>query len=485
MYQTLKNAFIGLDTYYQVASGETLRRIYLDSGASTLMMKPPNDAVQLMLNHYANTHTTVHTSAKITTSAFNWAHERVLEFVGANKDEYMCSFIGNGVTAAANRVAAGLAMLRPEKNVVLISSMEHHSNDLPHRQHTQIVEHIALTGSGQQSGQICLEHLETLLKTHQGKVSYVAITGVSNVTGIINPLQEIARLVHKYDAYLVVDGAQMAAHVPVYVTRDDVDFFLFSGHKVYAPGSPGVLVGRTSLINAMSPHQLGGGMVKTVSKWGYTLVDDLIEREQAGTPNITGAILLACALECLSRAGMEKVYQEELALVQWAIEQLNTCQTIFIYGDLNTSQRVASIVFNLDGIGHGLVAAILNDYFGIAVRNQCFCAHPYVQELLTEEFEALANETMDNETLEATVQDRRGMVRVSFGLYTTKGDIIALVKALKDIEKNIDFYRQHYIRHQDGSYSHKTFDSQAVQNFSLTALLDQLINSNMPQQDNT
>jgi len=474
LYKTLKTAFIGLNTHYKLANGQTVRRIYLDSGASTLMMKPAHDAVQSYLAHYANTHTTVHTSGKITSATMTWAHNRVLEFVGADNSEYLCTFIGNGTTAAANRVAEGLSTLRPEKNVVLISSMEHHSNDLPHRAHSKTVAHIPLTGTGQLSGQVCIKGLEELLEQHKNKVNYVALTAVSNVTGIINPIQEIATLVHRYDAYLVVDGAQMVAHAPIDLNSAGIDFFLFSGHKVYAPGSPGVLIGKRSIINHMQPSQFGGGMVESVSKWGYVLSDDPLEREHAGTPNIPGAITLACVLESLSRVGMQTIFEQERELISDALEKLSSCPTIIIYGEQH-SQRVASIAFNLKGIGHSLVAAILNDYHGIAVRNQCFCAHPYVQEMLTEEFEELACENLENDALEELIQDRRGMVRASFGLYTTKEDIHELTNALIDIEDNIETYREYYNKQKDGSYTHKTFDSLAEQSFNILYELDKAL----------
>jgi len=474
LYKTLKNAFIGLNTRYKLANGKTARRVYLDSGASTLMMKPANDAVQSYLAHYANTHTTVHTSAKITSTTMTWAYNRVLDFVGADRNEYLCAFLGSGTTAAANRVADGLANLRPEKDVVLISSMEHHSNDLSHRAYSKTVEHIPLTGSGLLSGQVCIEGLKKLLEQYKNRVNYVAITGVSNVTGIINPIQEIAELVHRYDAYLVVDGAQMVAHMPVAMNTTDIDFFLFSGHKIYAPGSPGVLIGKRSIVDAMKPFQFGGGMVESVSKWGYVLSDDPLEREHAGTPNIPGAITLACALESLSRVGMQTIFEKERELIQYTLKKLETCRTSIIYGE-QQSLRVASIAFNLKGIGHGLVAAILNDYHGIAVRNQCFCAHPYVQEMLIEEIEELACEDLDNDALEELIQDHRGMVRASFGLYTTEEDINALVNALINIEDNIDTYKTHYDKKKDGSYSHKTFGSDTQQYFSIVDELEKCL----------
>lgn len=475
MYRQLKKAFIGLNTRYKLANKNTTRRIYLDSGASTLMLKPAYRATESYLSHYANTHTTVHTSAKITSKTYDWAHKSILNFTGANHAHYLCTFIGSGTTAAANRVAMGLHLLRPEKSVVLVSTMEHHSNDLPHRNFAKHVEHIPLHGQQSTLGEIDLTALKDLLEKHKNNINYVAITAVSNVTGIINPIKKIAALVHKYDAYLVVDGAQMVAHMPVQLSDLDIDFFLFSGHKAYAPGSPGVLIGKKEIMTDFPPAQYGGGMVSAVTKWGYQLVEETQEREYAGTPNIPGIIMLACALECLNKMGMEKIYSEEKELMCYTLKALQTCRTLKIYGDIENSQRISSIAFNLKDIGHGLVAAILNDYHGIAVRNQCFCAHPYVQEMLSDEFEILAAEHIDNETLEKHIQDRRGMVRASFGLYTTKDDINELVNALQNIEKNIEYYREFYLSHDDGSYSHKTYDSLESNTFDIVDELNKTL----------
>ncbi len=467
----LRQAFIGLDTRYPLADGSTRRRIYLDSSASTLMLEPAFEAARHYLSHYANTHTTVHTAAKITARTMRWAGDTTLKFLGADPQHYLATFLGSGATAAANRAAAGLAQLRPERGVVLVSGMEHHSNDLPHRRHSKTVEHIPLQGGGPHPGAVDLGALAALLGKYEGQVNYVAVTGVSNVTGTINPLREIAALAHQHGAYLLVDGAQMSAHAPANLSANGIDLYLFSGHKVYAPGSPGILVGRRELIGAMPPHEVGGGMVAAVSKWGYDLAESLADREQAGTPNILGTITLACVLKTLQQAGMETIFAEEKALLRWSLEQLRQCHTITLYGEMETSERVGAIAFNLDGIGHGLVAAILNDYHAIAVRNECFCAHPYVQEMLSEEFASLNLDGLDNDAINRLFQDRRGMVRASFGLYTRREDIAALVAALKDIETNIERYRPLYRAYPDGRYEHRSFSPDPSALFDIDAAL--------------
>lgn len=461
-YEQIKSQFLGLDTQYPLADGRITRRIYLDSGASSLMLKPALAAVLDYLPHYANTHTTVHTSARITAQAMDWAHHKALEFTHADPEHYVSIFMGSGTTAPANRLAHGLRTLRPVRDIVLISTLEHHSNDLPHRAYGNLIEHIPLCGTGPQLGNIDLRALESLLQRHAGHVNYIAVTGVSNVTGVINPLAEIAELAHRHDAYLIVDAAQMAAHMPIHIGAADArspDFVIFSGHKLYAPGAPGVLIGRRDLLAAMPPFELGGGIVKHVTPFAFELLPDIESREHAGTPNIVGSLLLACALETLDHIGMEEIFRRDLALVDYATRRLRQCPGIRLYGPIDNPNRIGCIAFNLDHIDHGLTAALLNDYYGIAVRNECFCAHPYVAAMIKEElFDAIPNTDSEAE-LSMLINLKRGMVRASFGLYTTEADIDALATAIQDITHKIDHYRPLYQALPDGSYRHTQFKS--------------------------
>lgn len=475
LYSDLKTRFLGLDTHYPLADGSTRRRIYLDSAASTLMLAPALETATAFLAHYANSHSTAHHSARIATDCFEWARAQVLDFVRAPADDYACALIGSGSTAAVNRLAAGLAALRPERPVALVSTLEHHSNDLPHRRFNPELYHIPALGEGYQSGGIDLTALDRLLTEHAGRVNYVAVTGASNVTGEINPLREIAALCHRHDALLLVDAAQMAAHMPIDMRRDEIDFLVFSGHKIYAPGAPGVLVGRRELLAAMPPLEVGGGMVDYVSKHGFQFADDLADREQAGTPNLFGAVLLGAALATLQHVGMEVILQQELALVEHARQALARCPGLRLYGPTEV-QRLGVFSFNLPGIDHGLLAAILNDYYGIAVRNQCFCAHPYVRELLQEELWQ-APDTDDEELMLFQINLRKGMVRASFGLYTQVAEIDALADALCDIADRIEQYRPLYQPLADGNYRHRQFQPDSRTLFDPAATLNQLLES--------
>ena len=248
---------------------------------------------------------------------------------------------------------------------------------------------------------------------------------------------------------------------------------VFSGHKIYAPGSPGVVIARRDLFQGAEPEEVGGGMVQDVWLDRYTPTDVLPDREEAGTPNICGAIGLAAALYALDKVGMDLVHAEERELMRYTIARLGEIPDVVIYGDpdLERYERSGAVSFNIRGLHHGLTAAVLNDYFNISVRNECFCAHPYVREMVTE---ALSKLDLDiaNEELEALAEMQRGMVRASFGIYTTREDIDALAAALADIAGKRETYLGHYDEAADGSFEHKSFRFDHTRHFSIAAEVD-------------
>jgi len=475
----IKNDFIGLDTVYPLADGRKTKRIYLDSTASTLMMGAAHQVLETFLTHYANSHSNLHFSAKISTQEYQWAHDKMLSFLGADPETYTCFFTGSGTTAGMNRLARIFRDYRKDKSVVLVSIMEHHSNDLPHRKHSEQVIHVPLKiHSSGQPGSLDLDAFESILKEHQDHLNYVAITGISNVTGIINPIYDLAEIAHSYDALVLIDGAQMVAHAPVKLSNHEnplrnIDAFVFSGHKTYVPGSPGVVVCRKEILLAIEPEEVGGGMVDQVMVDNYIIKDYFPDREEAGTPNIPGAIALATAIDVLDRVGMDAIHEDEELLVNLALKTLKEIPEIRVYGETDPTkcQRAGSISFNVTGMHHGLVAAILNDYFNIAVRNECFCAHPYVKELILDEM-LEAVEDMDQDDIELDYKLIAGMVRASFGLYTTPDDIFVLGDALKSIVNNKSTYSEHYEIDSSGNYVHKTFNLGPEESFSISKTID-------------
>lgn len=455
-----KPRFLGLDTRYTTANGESRRRIHMDGAASPLAAETALQTIQQLIPHYSNTHSYVHSSAQISTQALAWAHRAVLRAMHADAETYTAIFTGAGTTAGINRMARGLAAARTDRKVVLVSAMEHHANDLPHRQFNNEVHYLPLTGSGAQQGTIDVVELENLLIKHRGKVNYVAFSSVSNVTGIRNPVREITRLAHQHDALVLIDGAQSVAHGPTQLSQQDPaeepDMFVFSGHKLYTPMAPGVLIAKKRLLESLSGQDLGGGSVADVTYYDYQLLTEFPYKEQSGTPNIVGAVALARVIEAMADYGFEQIAAHAEELSKELLEALSSLPNIIIYGD-SQLPRTGAIAFNHGKIDHGLLAAILNDYYGIAVRNECFCAHPYVSSMLKEALWQLDLSDIPEDEHEAFINRKRGMVRVSLSLYNDSADIEALISALDDIDKNINALKQHYTAQADGSYLHNSF----------------------------
>ena len=208
----------------------------------------------------------------------------------------------------------------------------------------------------------------------------------------------------------------------------------------------------------------------------YIIKDYFPDREEAGTPNIPGAIALAAAIEVMDTVGMDVIYQEEKQLVQDSMERMKTIQDIAIYGetDSNKCSRAGSISFNIKGMDHGLVASILNDYFNIAVRNECFCAHPYVKELILDDMlDAITD--IPEEEIESKYRLIAGMVRASFGIYNKIEDVDALINALQQIISQKNEFKQLYHVDETGNYVHNTFQMEIENNFSVSDSIKTLL----------
>ena len=472
---SLQASFIGRDTEYPTVDGKRGPRIYLDSAASTLMMAPAYDVGHEFLEHYASTHSDLHYAARGASHAFEWAHEKVLEFVGASAENYCCFFAGSGATAGFNRMAASLSRARPERDVVLVSEMEHHSNDLPHRHHTAEVVHIPCLGEFERYGALDMQKLQGLVEQYGERINYIAVTGASNVSGAITPLAEVAAMVHAVGAYLIVDASQMIAHAPAHMDDADIDVLVFSGHKIYAPGSPGAVIAKNELLNAIKPAELGGGMVDDVYITEYMPTATLPDREEAGTPNIVGAITLGAVLDLLTRVGMDAVRAKEIDLIDYAWRELSKIDDVILYGpDPAEVPRTGTLTFNIRGFDHGLTAAALNDYHNIQVRNGCFCAHPYVRELLKKELWEMDIDP-DAPNAEADVERKRGMARASLGLYTTQADLEALVAAVRDLCSRKEEIAAAYEPVGSNGYRHISFKPSADDIFDPERMLESFL----------
>jgi selenocysteine lyase/cysteine desulfurase len=263
----------------------------------------------------------------------------------------------------------------------------------------------------------------------------VSVTGASNVTGEIWPIRQIVDLAHRYEARVLVDAAQLAPHVPIDMQALGVDYVAMSGHKLYAPFGAGVLVGRADWLGAAPPFLFGGGAVDFVT------LDDVLwsalpDRQEAGSPNVVGAVALGAACDTLSGFGMDGIAAEEIELANYARRALSRVPGIIRYAMWPTADvvRLGIVTFNLTGYWHSLLAAILSAEFGVGVRHGCFCAHPLMVELIGVN-EARADHIRAD--IASGHKDRiPGAVRMSMGLGTTQEDIDYLVAALESVARD-------------------------------------------------
>lgn len=478
--------FLGLrHTDPVCGSAEMRRRIYLDSGATTLMPQLVIDGlVDYCGSANANSHTEAHRAGRDTTLAIEDARDAIGRLVGYDPEHDVVLFTGNGATGAINFLARAifpppLRMIIKrfpegapaefvdcfkdamgamggefleevrERPIVVTTRMEHHSNLLPW---IEAVGHHNLRAIDVDptTGALDLAHLERVLDAEGHRVRLIAVTGLSNVTGIVNPIREIARMAHRVGALVAVDGAQWVPHCPVQLHDPDdpeasVDYLAFSGHKLYAPGSRGALVGRLSLLtDRRCVTDVGGGMVDYVSIEDYQLKEEVTAREEAGTPNVLGSIAMGVVAEVLLRIGMDIVEEAEQELTSHLVGRIDRIPGITVYGetDIDRIPRAGVVSFNIDGLHNGLVASYLNDFHNIAVRNGCFCAQPYAKQLILgagETFDCPGE--MDLEMAPATPGEtelpaKPGMVRASLGIYSTRDDVESLGAALEELVRD-------------------------------------------------
>lgn len=479
LLERIRNQFDGLRTPYRLADGRTVERTYLDSAASNLRLKVSDEIVRDALAHYANTHSQLHFGARIMTSLYNEAHKIVLDFVGAGPS-YTSIFVGYGVTGALNRMARVLAERSPERDVVITTIMEHHANDLPHRKHVGKVVHVPIEKDlDGDAGRVDMSALRAAVEEYKDRLNYIAVTAASNVTGVLNPVHEIARMAHDAGALIVVDAAQSAAHLPIQIEGNDeaeaLDVVCLSGHKIYTPGSPGVIIARRALFEGLEPQDVGGGSVSFVDTKRYEITSKLPDREESGTPNLPGSLALAATLQLLGRIGMDVIEEDERQLTQYALTRLQQIEGIHLYGShrLEIADRIGVVTFNVLDLRHGLVTAILNDYFGIAVRNDCFCAQPFVRQLLgISDDDGIAPDSCADS---CTQREKPGMVRISFGLYNTRQDVDLAIDALQAIVTRPDEWKRLYVPVPDGSgdWVHRDFRFDPKKAFSLASVVDE------------
>lgn len=424
--------FVGMDVEAPLLDGRRQRYINLDNAASTPPLKAVQSAVDDFLPYYSSVHRGTGFKSQVSTRAYEAGRQAVMGFVGAEEGSHVCIF-GKNTTEALNKLARRFPF-DGKRDTVLTSRLEHHSNDLPWRAAARVL-YVEVTPEGR----LDLDDYERKLKQEGDRIALVAISGASNVTGFISPIHRLAEKAHTAGAQIAVDCAQLAPHRQIrMLSLDDpahLDYVAISAHKMYAPFGTGALVGRRDTFEHGDPDLRGGGEVDIVTM-DSVVWSEPPERDEAGSPNVIGAVALGAAVRQLEAVGMQAVASHEAELTVYTLRRLQEVPGLQIYGDSDPSraaERLGVIPMNLDGISHFLAAAVLGFEFGIGVRHGCFCAHPYLLHLMQ----------VPPDKVNATRQgilagDRRevpGMVRISFGLYNTIEDVDAAVEALRCIAR--------------------------------------------------
>ncbi len=428
-----RELIVGADAKIPLSNGQLVTSINFDNAATT----PPFSSVLQSVVSFAPWYSSIHRGtgykSQYSSEIYEKSRDAIRDFVKADSSN-MVVFVKN-TSEAINKLSYRLYH-KNKHSVILSTHMEHHSNDLPWRNKYD-VDYISVD----ENGRLSMHDLEKKLRKYRRKVALVTITGASNVTGYKNPIHDIAELVHKFDAKVMVDAAQLIGHSCVDMKPDSsnqhIDYLAFSAHKMYAPFGAGVLIGPETDFKKGEPEYRGGGTIDIVThdliKWATPP-----HKDEAGTPNIMGVVALCEAVNTLKSIGMENLEVYESSLAEYALARLTEIPGIELYCDNDMNAKVGIIPFNITDLPHQIVAAALSAESGIAVRSGCFCAQPYVQKLL---------KTPRNE-IRRHIKDpslpRSGMVRLSFGVYNNYDEIDILVHKLYEISANKEVYLERY-----------------------------------------
>ena len=375
--------------------------VWLDNGATTQRPQQVIDRIKYYYeNENSNVHRGAHTLAAASTDAYENARGIVRDFIGAPSAEEIV-FV-RGTTEAINLVANAYVKptLQPGDEII-VSILEHHANIVPWQLIAEETGAIIKVIPCDSTGQLKLHDYEALFTK---RTKFVSVTHVSNVLGTVTPIEDLIAIAHRHGVRILIDGAQSIAHIPVNVSALDADFFVFSGHKVFAPTGIGVVYGKKELLEAARPYHGGGNMIADVT-FERTIYNGIPNKFEAGTGSIADAVGLGEALKYLSEIGMPCVFRWEHELLQYGLKELKTVKGLHLVG--TALNKASALAFKLDGYSDEEVGKRL-DAYGVAVRTGHHCAQPVLRHFGYE-----------------------STVRPTLALYNSPDDIDALVRALK------------------------------------------------------
>lgn len=376
--------------------------VYLDNAATS---QKPKSVIDSIVQYYekdnANIHRGVHTLSERATLSYENARKKVQCFLNANSEKEIV--FTRGATEAINIVANAVAENISAGDEILITAMEHHSNIVPWQMLCKKTGAELKVAPINKQGELILEDFEALISK---KTKFAAISHMSNALGTINPIEQMIDLLHQHDIPVLVDGAQAIPHISVDVQALDCEFYVFSGHKLYAPTGIGALYGKMEQLEQMAPYQGGGDMISVVT-FDKTVYNKVPYKFEAGTPNIAGTIGLGAAIDYVNSIGIDAIAAHENSLLDYAVEQSKKIDKLKIIGTAKNKGAILSFV--LDGI-HPHDIGTMMDHQGIAVRAGHHCAMP-----IMEFFEIPAT------------------ARASFAMYNTHQEVDALMAGIENL----------------------------------------------------
>ncbi|WP_027382773.1 aminotransferase class V-fold PLP-dependent enzyme [Epilithonimonas caeni] len=388
----------------QAVNGKTL--VYLDNAATS---QKPISVLETWEKYYetinANVHRGIHTLSQLATEEMELSRQKIQRFINA-KHDYEVIFT-KGTTEGINLVAYALTNQIKKDDEIIISYLEHHSNIVPWQMLCERTGAKLKVIPMDENGILQIDVLDSWLSE---KTKVVSVNQVSNALGIINPIEQIIEKTRRLsNAYVLIDGAQSAPHFKIDVQKLDCDFFVFSGHKMYAPMGTGILYGKESVLENLHPFHGGGEMI-AVCSFEKTTYAGLPFKFEAGTPNVGGNIALGSAVDFIEQIGHDNLQIHENELLTYAQKKLLELEGIKIYGE--KANRTGVVSFNLDGVGIASDTGMILDKMGIAVRTGHHCTQPIM------DFFSIA-----------------GTVRASFAVYNTLEEIDILVEGVKKAQR--------------------------------------------------
>jgi selenocysteine lyase/cysteine desulfurase len=416
-------ALTSSDLEVPLVTGGTRRFVNLDYAASAPCLTAVADAVQALLPWYSSVHRGAGFPSQLATSAYEGARQAVHEFVGARRDDVV--IFTRNTTDATNLLASAL----PADAQVIVFASEHHADLLPWRRRDRVVLPVP---SGPDEAVDLL--IAALARRDSRRPALVAVTGASNVTGEIWPYRRMAAIAHRYGARLMLDAAQLAPHRRIDMAEADVDYLVLSGHKLYAPFGAGVLVGAPGWLAHDEPYLAGGGAVHYVGS-EHVVWAGLPDRQEAGSPNVVGAVALGVACRILTALDLDQHAGQETALIDRAVAGLAAIPGVRHYRLWGPDHpRIGVLPFTLDGMPYARLAAVLSAEYGIGVRHGCFCAHPLMVALL--DIDTAHEEQLREGLARGLPVALPGAVRASVGLGTTAADLDHLVESVKTVAEH-------------------------------------------------